>query len=263
MVEFKDKLVLITGAGSGIGEALAYQFAQKGTNVLLTGRRRANLEKVKVECEKMGVKGYVCELDLEQYSSIDSLVEYIDSNGLNPNFIVLNAGVSQRALTFDSDFSVDQKLMNTNYFGSVYLIKKLRHHLIGAPKAHIAVDTSISGLFGFPLRSAYCASKRALFGFFESLALEYPHIKVTFIIPGRIRTEISRSAVLGDGSKFGEMDPGQANGMDVTKCAKIAIKAIAKEKHKKLIGGTELLMAYIYKYTPWLYYILARKVSAH
>ena len=119
------------------------------------------------------------------------------------------------------------------------------------------------GLFGFPLRSAYCASKRALFGFFESLALEYPHIKVTFIIPGRIRTEISRSAVLGDGSKFGEMDPGQANGMDVTKCAKIAIKAIAKEKHKKLIGGTELLMAYIYKYIPWLYYILARKVSAH
>ena len=95
------------------------------------------------------------------------------------------------------------------------------------------------------------------------MELEYPNIKVTFLIPGRIRTEISKSALLASGEKFAKMDPGQANGMDVTKCAKVALKAIAKEKHKKLIGGKELLMAYFYKYTPWLFYILARKVSAH
>lgn len=263
MVNFKGQLALITGAGSGIGEALAYQFAKKGTHVILTGRRRANLEKVKSNCEKMGVKGYVFELDLQSYDSIDSLASALEENSLRPDFIILNAGISQRALTLETDFEVDMKLMNTNYFGSVYLIKKLKKILLESQVTHIAVNTSISGLFGFPLRSAYCASKRALFGFFESLALEYPNIKVTFIIPGRINTEISRSAVMGDGSKFGEMDPGQANGMDVNKCARIAIRAIAKERHKKLIGGKELLMAYIYKYIPWLYYILARKVSAH
>ena len=263
MIEFRDKTALITGAGSGIGEALAYQFAIKGCHVILTGRRVDRLEGVKAKCEGLGVKGYTYYLDLEDYSSIDNLANYIDIEKISPDFIVLNAGISQRALTLDSDFSVDVKIMNTNYLGSVYLIKSLKKHLLEGPSTHIVVNTSISGIFGFPLRSAYCASKRALFGFFESLELEYPNIRVTFIIPGRINTEISRSAIMGDGTKFSEMDPGQANGMDVIKCAKIAIKAISKGKHKKLIGGKELLMVYIYKYLTPLYYILARKVSAH
>ena len=160
------------------------------------------------------------------------------------------------------DFSVDLKLMDINYLGSVYMTKKLAPMLKAAKCTHIGVNTSISGLFGFPLRSAYSASKRALFGFFESLDLENDNIKVTFIIPGRVNTQISKSAILADGKPYAKMDPGQANGMDVDLCGKIAIRAIARGKHRKLIGGIELLMAYIYKYTPWLYWKLAKKVSA-
>ena len=236
MVQFKDKTLLITGGGTGIGEAIAYQFAQRGTNVILTGLGEEQLTKVEERCRQYGVKAWHHEVNLEDPASIDALVEYVDSLGLKPEI---------------------------NYFGGVYIIKKFKEHLKAAKEIHIAVTTSISGLFGFPLRSAYCASKHALFGFYESLELEYPNIKVTFLIPGRIRTEISKSALLASGEKFAKMDPGQANGMDVTKCAKVALKAIAREKHKKLIGGKELLMAYFYKYTPWLFYILARKVSAH
>ena len=253
MVQFKDRTLLITGGGTGIGEAIAYQFAQRGTNVILTGLGEEQLKKVEERCRQYGVKAWHKEVNLEEPASIDALVEYVDSLGLRPDFFVLNAGISQRALTLDCDISMDRKLMEINYF----------EHLKAAKEIHIAVTTSISGLFGFPLRSAYCASKHALFGFYESLELEYPNIKVTFLIPGRIRTEISKSALLASGEKFAKMDPGQANGMDVTKCARVALKAIAKEKHKKLIGGKELLMAYFYKYTPWLFYILARKVSAH
>ena len=251
MVQFKDKTLLITGGGTGIGEAIAYQFAQRGTNVILSGLGEEQLRKVEERCRQYGVKAWHKEVNLERSESIDALVEYVDSLGVKPDFFVLNAGISQRALTLDCDIALDRKLMEINYL-------KFKEHLKTAKEIHIAVTTSISGLFGFPLRSAYCASKHALFGFYESMELEYPNIKVTFLIPGRIRTEISKSALL-----FAKMDPGQANGMDVTKCARVALKAIAKEKHKKLIGGKELLMAYFYKYTPWLFYILARKVSAH
>ena len=252
MVQFKDKTLLITGGGTGIGEAIAYQFAQRGTNVILTGLGEEQLTKVEERCRQYGVKAWHREVNLEDPASIDALIEYVNSLGLKPDFFVLNAGISQRALTLDCDISLDRKLMEINYFGGIYIIKKFKEHLKTAKEVHIAA-----------LRSAYCASKHALFGFYESLELEYPNIKVTFLIPGRIRTEISKSALLASGEKFAKMDPGQANGMDVTKCAKVALKAIAREKHKKLIGGKELLMAYFYKYTPWLFYILARKVSAH
>lgn len=262
-VDFRDKTVLITGASSGIGEAIAYQFAKRGTNTIVTGLGLDLLEKVKTNCEQYGVKSYPFEIDLENKNSLDALVAYIGEQHLNIDFIVLNAGISQRALTLDSDFSIDEKLMNINYFGAVYLTKKLKKYLLEPSHVtHIAVNTSIAGLFGFPMRSAYSSSKHALFGFFESLALEYDNIKVTFIIPGRVNTQISKSAITANGEKYNKMDPGQAKGLDVTKCAQRALRAISKEKHKQLIGKSELLMAYIYKYAPSLYYRISKKISA-
>lgn len=152
MVQFKDKTLLITGGGTGIGEAIAYQFAQRGTNVILSGLGEEQLKKVEERCRRYGVKAWHKELNLESRESIDALVEYVDSLGLKPDFFVLNAGISQRALTLDCDISMDRKLMEINYFGGVYLIKKYKDHLKSAKDIHIAVTTSISGLFGFPLR---------------------------------------------------------------------------------------------------------------
>ncbi|MDR2085334.1 MAG: SDR family NAD(P)-dependent oxidoreductase [Bacteroidales bacterium] len=261
-VSFKNKTILITGAGSGIGEAIAYQFAEKGANVILTGLDLENLDKVKVNCEKFNIKAFSYECDLSDYNSIDNLVSYIEENNLLIDVFILNAGISQRAKALETDFAVDRKLMDINYFGSVYLIKKFKDHLKSGRHINIAVNTSISGLFGFPLRSAYCGSKHALFGFFESLDLENDNINVTFIIPGRINTQISKSAMLGSGEKYDKMDHGQSSGMDVNTCAKIAVKAISKQKHRKLIGRKELLMVYIHKYIPALYYKLAKKISS-
>lgn len=262
MVDFKGKTALITGAGSGIGEALACRFASEGADVMLVGRNTANLGRVGAVCEKSGVKVRICAADLAEEAQIDALVEYIREEGVRPDVIVLNAGVSQRARTFDSDFSVDRRLMQVNYMGNVYLIKKLKDIIMGQKVTRIAVNTSIAGLFGFPMRSAYSASKHALFGFFESLALEYDNIKVTFLVPGRINTGISNSALLGDGSAYGKMDPGQAGGLDVNLCAGRAFKAIAKGRRKVLIGKSELLMAYIYKWLPGLYFRLSKRISA-
>ncbi len=289
---FEYKNVLITGASSGIGEAMAYQLARTNANLFLTGRNTERLSAVSDKCIAIHASvskaadslfsSTIFQVDFSDTTSVDHFVSDITEQHISFDYIILNAGISQRALTLDTDFSVDRQIMETNYFGPIYLIKKLFGiPSCGAPDSktlpckpvntvtpfsnkttHIAITSSISGLFGFPLRSAYCASKHALFGFFESLGLEYDHIKVTFLIPGRINTPISKSAILGDGSAYSKMDSGQAGGMDVNKCARIALRAILKGKRRKLIGGKELLMVYIKKFIPPLFYKLARKVSA-
>ena len=127
---------------------------------------------------------------------------------------------------------------------------------------HIGVVSSVSGVFGFPVRSAYCASKHAIHGFYETIALEYPQIKTTIIIPGRIHTDVSKNALDGQGKATGVMDPGQANGYDVNKCAKVAIKAVERCRHQKVIGGFDTIMVPFYKYIPCLFRFIARRVSA-
>ena len=261
MLQFKDKTVLITGGGSGIGEAMAYQYAKKGTNVILTGRRLEALERVQKNCLALGVKSWCKTVDVEKPESIDELVEWIRSEGHMIDFLLLNAGISQRALTLETDISVDRRLMEVNYFGGIYLVKSLKDMFIERG-VHIAVVSSVSGVFGFPVRSAYCASKHAIHGFYETIALEYPQIKTTIIIPGRIHTEVSKNALGGNGKATGVMDPGQANGYDVNKCAKVAIRAIARGKHQKVIGGFDTIMVPFYKYIPCLFRLIARNVSA-
>lgn len=262
MIDFRNKTAMITGAASGIGEAISYQLAQRGCNLILTGLNLSGLEAVQQKCKSYGVEASIFEMNLADLASVDSFAGAIKEKYASIDVFILNAGISQRAKTLETDFSVDRKIMDVNYFGSVYLIKQFKDMLLKSTYTAIGITTSISGLFGYPLRSSYCASKHALFGFFESMDLEYDNIHVTFLIPGRVNTQISKSAMLGNGEAYQKMDPGQANGIDVDKCAKIAVKAIAKGKHRKLIGGVELLMVYINKYFTWLYYRLAKKTSA-
>lgn len=261
MLKFKNKTVLITGGGSGIGEAIAYQYAMKGTNVILTGRRMETLEKVQQKCIGLGVKSWCRTVDVEKTESIDELVSWIKSEGHLIDFLLLNAGISQRALTLETDISVDRRLMEVNYFGGIYLVKSLKDMFLERG-VHIAVVSSVSGVFGFPVRSAYCASKHAIHGFYETIALEYPQIKTTILIPGRIHTDVSKNALDGEGKATGIMDPGQANGYDVNKCARKAIRAIAHCRHEKVIGGFDTIMIPFYRYATWLFRLIARNVSA-
>ena len=261
MINFKDKYALVTGGSSGIGAAIAKQLSKEGCSLFLTGLDKEQLEETKRSCEALGVKVFAKESNFAEYSSIDDFVQFVKSYNISIDLFVLNAGISQRAKAFDTDFDTDQKIMQINYWGSVYLIKKFKDEIINAKHTSISVTTSLAGLFGFPLRTSYCSSKHALFGFFESMDLEYDNISVTFLIPGRINTNISKSALLGNGQKYDKMDPGQAKGLDVDKAAKRAVKAIKKRKHRKLIGKYELLMAYINRYLPSLYYVLSKHIS--
>jgi len=263
VMDFKGKNILITGASSGIGAAIACRFASMGAHLYLAARNLEKLEAVRGRCVSAGApSAEVFSVDFASQQSIDAFVAAVEERSFLFDVIVLNAGISQRSLALETDIEVDRKVMETDFFGPVYLTRSLAGQLRGERPVSIAVTSSISGLFGFPLRSGYCAAKHALFGYFEALELENKNISVTFLIPGRINTEISKSAILKDGSAYSKMDAGQANGMDVDKCARIAVRAISRHKHRKLIGGIELIMVYIKKYCPALFFKLAGKVSA-
>lgn len=261
MTKIKGTTVLITGGGSGIGEAMAYQYAKKGANIILTGRRLEALETVQKRCIALGVNSWCRTVDMEKPETIDELAKWIYSEGHEIDHMLLNAGISQRSLTLETDISVDRRLMEVNYFGGIYLVKALKEMFLKRG-VHIAVVSSVSGVFGFPVRSAYCASKHAIHGFYETLSLEYPQIKTTILIPGRIHTNVSLNALDGKGLPTGVMDPGQANGYDVDKCAEVAVKAIVRNRHEKVIGGFDTIMVTFYRYATWLFRLIAKKVSA-
>ena len=262
MLDLKGKYAIITGGGTGIGRSIALHLAKEGCNLILTGLGQNDLDQVKAECEALGVKAWAKETRLDDYASIDEFHGFVAELGVGIDLFVLNAGISQREKALDTDFSVDEKILKVDFLSGVYLVKQFGDMIKAAEHVQFSVTTSLSGLFGFPLRSAYCAAKHALFGFYESLELEYPNINVTFLIPGRINTQISKSALTGDGSAHAQMDAGQANGLDVDRCGAIAVRAIKRQKHRKLIGKTELLMAYIHKWCLPLYYRISKKISA-
>jgi len=262
-VQFTNKSVWITGASSGIGEELAYQCVQKKAIVVLSSANKTGLEKVQKKCEAMGGLSYVIPFDLSQPGQIDAAVESVLQLCPKIDVLINNGGVSQRALIEDTPAEMDRKIMEINFFGAIYLTKKILPSMIANGGGAIAVTSSFTGKFGFPLRSAYAASKHALHGFFETLRLEYKkkNISVTIVCPGLINTEISYKALAKGGKPHGKMDKKQEKGMPVEKCARLYLKAIEKNKKEVLIGGSDKLIAYLKRYFPALFYRIIGKIK--
>ena len=260
---FKDKVVWITGASSGIGEALTYEFAKQGAKLIISSNQQTELENVKQNCDQLGVECYIQFLDMMEIEEMPSITETLINKYSRIDVLVNNAGISQRSLVVETPLHVDRKIMEIDYFGTIALTKAVLPYMIKQNFGYIAATSSISGLFGFPLRSAYAAAKHALHGFFETLRSEVYHynIKVLLAFPGRIKTNISLHALTKDGKEHGKMDDGQNFGISAESCARQYVKAIQKDKKEVLIGSKELLMVYIHKYLPRLFYKLARKIN--
>ncbi len=263
MINFESKTILITGASSGIGEALALEWSKYRTTLILTGRNTEKLEEVKQKCELAGSHCQVVPLDLTDGLSIQSAVQDILHTNTRIDILVNNGGISQRSRSIETPIEVDRTVMETNFFGAISLTKLILPVMVKQGGGHIVVVSSVVGKFGFPLRTAYSASKHALQGYFESLRAEMTaeHIRVSIVSPGRIRTSISINAVDKNGHKHGVMDAGQEEGMPVEICAKKIIGAVRKNKKDILIGRKEILMVYFRKFIPALYYKLASKVK--
>jgi len=263
MHHFQDRVVWITGASSGIGAALAIEMAGAGARLVLSGRNHQALEKIQQRCTRLGASAEILPFDIAQPDHVPEAARHLLDHFGRLDLLVNNAGISQRSLVQNTRLSVDRRIMEINYFGNIALTKAVLPFMLQQGYGHIAVTTSIVGRFGFPLRSAYSASKHALYGFYESLRTELSGsgIHVTFITPGRIQTDISLHALNDQGDQQGVMDPGQARGMPVDRSARHIMKGLIKQKKEILVGGKELWMVFIYKFFPAWFYRIVRKIS--
>lgn len=260
---FEHKTVLITGASSGIGKALAEGIAANGTKLILAARRLEELAKTKSICEAKGASCTVLFLDIADAKSIEDFVLAIKQNHTHIDVLINNAGISQRSQAEETPISVDRKIMEVNFFGQVSLTKSLWPLLLESTKANIVLISSVVGTFGFPQRSAYSASKHALEGFFESWLLEnkHPNVFFTTVSPGRIKTNISFSALKSDGTPHATMDEGQAKGISAEVCAQKIIKGLLKNKRKIYVAKGELVLVILRKYLPFIYFSLVKKLK--
>lgn len=264
MKNLQNKVVWITGASSGIGEATAYRFAQEGAIMILTALEDDLLENVARKCKELGAPdAKALPFDLSNIDQLPSLAQDAWNAFGRIDIFYNNAGISQRGTTIETDMKVIRKVMDIDYFAPVILTKHILPKMVERGGGQLAVTTSIAGRFGFPMRCAYSSAKHALYGFFETIQAEYydSNIRVTIVCPGRVKTNISINSLEKDGSKHGKMDAGQAKGVTPQQAANTIVKAIAKQKREVLVGSTELLMAQIKRFFPGLCARLARKIQ--
>lgn len=259
MNNFRDKVVWIVGASSGIGKELAIQLDNYGATLILSSRKKEELETL-----KKGLTNdnhMVQPLDLAQSSSFETITKQVIDRFKRIDYLFQSGGVSQRATASETALDVDRKIMEINYFGNIALTKCVLPYMQAQKNGHIVVISSIAGKFGFFLRSAYAASKHALHGFYESLMLEEEKngIHVTIVCPGKINTPISLNALTADGSPHGEMDHNQASGMPVSTCVDQLLVATVKKKKEVLIGNKEVFAVTIKRFVPSLFWKIIKK----
>ena len=264
MSDLKNKVVWLTGASSGIGEALTYELARRGARLILSSRRKDELERVKGNCAPEAQPNIrVLPLDLTASSTLKLSTEAALQIFGHIDILINNGGISQRSLVNETDLDVDRKLMEVNYFGAVSLTKHLLPHFIKQKHGHFVNVSSLTGKFGTPYRSGYAASKHALHGFYDAVRAEHfnDNVKVTMICPGFIHTPITYSALTGDGTALNKMDEAQFKGKPADWCARKIANAIENEKEEVYIGGREVFGVYIKRFFPSLFSRLIRKVA--
>ncbi len=250
MSQFKNKTIWITGASSGIGEALARLLAEQGAFIILSARRTEELERVQASLPT--AMSAILPLDMSQPGLFeDAVATAVQCTG-TIDYLIHSAGISQRSRVADTLPEVDRRIMEVNYFGPVYLTKQLLPYFLKQRSGHLVVISSVVGKLGTPLRSSYAASKHALHGFFDSLRAEHwkDNIKVTLICPGYVRTAISLNALTHNGSPHARMDENQEKGMSPTACARGIVKALEQGKEEAYIGGKEIAGIYLKRFFP-------------
>ena len=260
MIEFNGKTVWITGASSGIGKALALKISDLEANIVLSSRNKEELENVAKQCKG---NSYILPLDLEKPEAFETATQLVVKKYGSIDLLINNGGISQRSEAGQTSIEVDRKLMEINYFGTIGLTKSVLSIMQKQQKGHIVTVSSLSGKFGFFLRSAYAASKFAQVGFFESLRLEEEknNIDISMVFPGFVNTDISKNALSGTGDQYGLQDRNQQNGISSEKCAQDIINGIIDNKHEIFTGGKEIWMVKIKRFFPNLFYKIIKKQS--
>jgi len=252
-MQVDNKTIWITGASSGIGEGLAYLLSQKNCKLILSARNETELQRVAAKCNRPKNVA-ILPLDLGEFDTMSSKTDKAIAFFGTIDLLINNAGMSQRSLLIETDFSVYKKLIDINYLGTVALTKAVLPHFVSNKKGHFVTITSLMGKFGSPYRSGYCGAKHALHGFFDVLRMEHEkdNIDVTLICPGFIQTDVAKNALTADGSKQNADDTATLKGLPVPVFVAKMIRAVESKKYEAYIGQKEVFGAYLKRFFPKL-----------
>ncbi|TGK20122.1 SDR family oxidoreductase [Leptospira fluminis] len=253
---YKDKVVWITGASSGIGEALVQELAGTGCKIVLSARREKELQRVRKQNKLDDYNSMILPMDLEKYRGLDKLPTKVMKKFGSIDVLINNGGISQRSYAHETSIATYESLMNVNFFGNIALTLAVLPIMREKGSGWISSISSVAGMFGVPLRTGYSATKAALTGFFEALRIENidRSIKVTLVYPGFVKTQISNNALKGDGRKQGKMDQIINQGLDANECARRILDGIASEKLTVVFAGPrENFAIRLHKYFPSIF----------
>lgn len=240
-MNMKNKVVWITGASSGIGEALVYAYSNQGASLIISARNRDELFRVKGNCKTPALV-HVLSFDLEDTAALPAKASDAIRIFGRIDLLINSGGVSQRALALETGLETEQKIMNINFWGTVTLSKAVLPVMISQGGGQIVCISSLVGKFGTKFRSTYSASKHALHGYFDSLRHEVydKNISITLACPGFVKTNVAVHALTGSGTAQGKSDDAIENGMPAGVCAAEIVKAIQARKEEVYIGGKEV-----------------------
>lgn len=250
----KNKVIIITGATSGIGKALAYQFAAQGSHIVIGARNHEKLVEIAEDLKLKGTEVAFAQTDVSIEADCKNLILTAIERFGKIDVLINNAGISMRALFQDSDVSVLKELMNVNFWGTVYCTKHALPYVL-KQKGSIVGVSSIAGLKGLPGRTGYSASKFAMFGFMESLRIENlkKDLHVLVAHPGFTASNIRLSSRMADGSQQGESPRSEGKMMSAEEVARQIYYAIKKRKYKLILTFQGKATVLINKFFPkWL-----------
>ena len=241
---FAQKVVWITGASAGIGEAMAVAFAASGAKLVLSARNGVELERVKARCRKAGADQQdvlVLTLDVVDVDAMPRAVDEVIKAFARIDLLINNAGVGVRDFCTDTNLGVYRKALEVDLIGPIALTKQVLPIMISQGSGHIAGTSSVAGKVGVPLRTAYCAAKFGLVGFLDALRAEvaYHGIKVSTIIPGLVKTGAVANAMTGDGSVIGAKDGVMTEGLTAEEAAAAILPELAKYADEFVIGNCD------------------------
>jgi dehydrogenase/reductase SDR family member 7B len=231
---FEGQIWWITGASSGIGEALAIALAARGAALILSGRKIDELERVAALCGD----SLILPFEATDYAAISAITTRAWNWRGRVDGVVNNAGISQRSLAIETDFAVYEHMIAVDLLGPIALTQANLPRMIAAGGGHIVAISSVAGIAGVAMRSAYCAAKHGLIGYHDAIRAENEHlgVQVHVIAPGSIRTNVSRNALNADGSRRGVSDKAIDEAMPPSEAAALMLAAIAAGKRETILA---------------------------
>lgn len=259
----RDKVVIVTGASSGIGLATAEEFAKIGSKVVMAARSEEKIKDLENELKKKGYEAYAVKTDVSNQDNCRNLIEKTIEKYGKIDILINNAGISMRALFSNVDIDVLKKLMDVNFWGTVYCSKYALPYLLKTKGSLVGVS-SIAGIQGLPGRTGYSASKFALHGLLETIRIENLRkgLHVMILTAGFTKTDIRKKALKENGTPQGITPRNEEKHMMPEQVAKAIIRALRKKKRHKILTLEGQLLAIFQRLIPNLCDLVAYKKLA-